>query len=211
MKKRLIMMIILSGAMASAKGKSMQFNYSPYDSSVAGYASISNRVVVDAAPLLMSGIGAAYERTMSPQVTVGPYFSFFKLASDPEKNNSVTFKSDVRMYGVRGRYFLSEAAERSGIYLMAGLGAVDIKTAVGYTNLTGEATSSALGGIGGAGYQFIGREFSAGKVAFNLGATYANGYEVTNEAHFSASSGAEVGKPKAAGSIFLEGNIAYLF
>ena len=211
MKKSIVMMIFLSGALASAKGKPMQFNYSPYDSSAAGFSSVSHRVMVDAAPLLMNGVGVAYERTVWPQITVGPYISFFKLSSDPEKNNSVSFKSDVRMYGLRGRYFLSETAERSGIYIMAGLGAVDIKTAVGYSNITGDATSTSLGGIGGAGYQFIGREFSSGKMAFNLGATYANGYEVANEAHFSGSMGAEVRKPKATGSIFLEGNIAYLF
>ncbi len=211
MKKSIVMMIFLSSAFASAKGKPMQFNYSPYDSSAAGVSSISNRVMVDAAPLLMSGAGLAYERTVGPQLTVGPYISFFKLASDPEKNNAVTFKSDVRMYGIRARYFLTEEAERSGIYLMAGLGAVDIKTAVGYSSLSAEATSTALGGVGGAGYQFIGREFTKGKMAFNLGATYANGYEVANQARISPLAGAEVEKPKAVGSIFLEGNIAYLF
>ena len=210
MRSTIFAMLTFLSMVAAAKGKAMQINYSS-EAPLTSSSIKENRVMLDAAPLLMSGLGLAYERTLLAQLTVGPYISVFKLTSDPEKNNGASFQSDVRMYGVRARYFLSEEAERSGIYVMAGVGAVDVKTAATYTNLSADANSTALGGIGGAGYQLMGSDLANGKMAFNLGATYANGYEVKNQARFYPNSRAEVDTPKAAGSIFVEGNVAFLF
>ncbi len=215
MKRFLFTVLVLSSVAAAAKGKAMKISYSSYSEAdrVAALSAsvVENRVMVDAAPILMNGVGFAYERTVLPQVTVGPYLSFFKLTSDQEKTSGIAFKSDIRMYGMRARYFISEEAQRSGVYLMAGVGSVEVKTVASYSSLGNESSSVALGGIGGAGYQFSGIEVSSKKLAFSVGATYANGYSVENQAHFDSAGRADVDTPKAIGSIFLEGNIAFLF
>lgn len=212
MNQFMFVLLVLSSSVVFAKGKAMQINYSSYDTSSISTSVKDNRVMLDGAPLLMNGVGLAYERTVFPQITFGPYVSFFKLTSDQEKTSSIDFKSEVRMYGLRSRYFISEEAERSGVYLMVGIGAVEVKTEAAYASVAGQATSTSLGGVGGAGYQFIASNTSMGKLAISLGATYANGYSVQNQAKMNSfNSTAEVDAPKALGNIFFEGNVALLF
>ena len=212
MNKPILVLLLLSSSVVFAKGKAMKINYSSYGTSSLSTVVPENRLMLDAAPLLMNGLGVSYERTVLPQLTVGPYVSFFKLSSDKEKTNSIEFKNDVRLYGVRARYFISEEADSNGIYLMAGIGAVEIKSNVAYSNIAASAGSTGFGGIGGAGYQLIAKNTNMGLWAINLGATYANGYTIQNQAKINPStSSADVDAPKALGDIFFETNIALLF
>ncbi len=202
--------IIFISSVALAEGKPMRINYFSSLLSTFSTGSHYHRMMLDAAPLLMNGIGIAYERTLHSKITFGPYFSLLKFTSTQEKNDGIDFKTDVRIYGVRARYFLSEDADQSGIYVMAGVGAVQVATEASYSGLSANASSIALGGMSGAGYQYI-QKISDKKLALSVGATYSSGYSVENQAIFDSQSHAEVTKPKAKGSIFLEGNIAFLF
>ncbi len=202
--------IILISTAAFAEGKPMKINYFSSLLSTFSTGNNNHRVMLDAAPLLMNGIGIAYEHTVHSKITVGPYISLLKFTSTQDKNDGIDFKTDVRIYGVRARYFLSEEADQSGIYAMAGVGIVQVTTEAAYSGLSANASSVALGGMSGAGYQYI-QKISDKKLALSVGATYSSGYSVENQAIFDSQNQAEVTKPKAKGSIFLEGNIAFLF
>jgi hypothetical protein len=212
MKKSLLAAIVLMSTVASAYGHGVKINYSSYGTSTLTTEEPSNRVILDAAPLLMNGIGIAYERTFLPRLTAGPYFNMFKITGNSNDAGSATFSNDVSTFGVRARYFLSDEADQNGVYVLGGLGMVKISTQANFKDtVSGENSSSSLGGLLGAGYQFIGTRVGHGKMTFNVGGTYATGYAVETQAHSMNGGPTQVDEPKALGSIYVEAGIGYMF
>lgn len=202
-----LVMLLAQGALAQTKNKMR--------SKATQVSENYNRVIVDPVPVLIGGVGVAYEREINPNWTVGPYFNYAKLKNNDTKtslNSDMTIENQIAMYGVRARFFVNEAQEGSA-YFMGGLGMVDIQTEAQIANTqSGKASSSDLGMVGGAGYQFFFKDlFGSSAMILNLGGLVGSGYSVENSAKSVNKGPTEVEDPKAVVSLFLEASLGIAF
>jgi hypothetical protein len=138
-------------------------------------------VTLDAAPLLLGGLGASVEYQVMDRLTVGPTASFFNVKSD---SSNLGLEHNVTMLGARARFFPFDYADESGVYLLGGAMLSQVKTTAAFSGTqAGTATKSGIGPQAGLGYQAVGTALTnSTDLLFNFGALYGYGYEIETEA-----------------------------
>jgi hypothetical protein len=172
-------------------------------------AELDNRLFLNIAPVLGSGIGASYERSIAEAVTLGAYINYFKVSTDATADFSTP--NQVIMYGVKGRWFFAHPANFSGWYLSGALGGVSVNTQTTYQgstypNVSNSATAqtNSFGWEAGVGYQIIAAHLGPrSRLLIDLGLVYGTGYAVETQSTFSSINGATV-QAQASDSVFLE-------
>ena len=169
------------------------------------------RIAVDGAGLVNKGIGAFAEYTVHPRITVGPNFEYFHLDYSGAKD-SLNMGHDVYLYGLRGRYFFTNDANKTGFYVMGGGAFVQVNTRAAFAGTkAGTSQDYTFGPQLGTGFQAAGLQIYRVKFLLNIGVTYASGYQVAATASTLNNSPTEVSKPSIDSNVFFESAIGIMF
>lgn len=168
-----------------------------------------NRVTVDAAPLLASGVGLSYNRSLTEKLIVGPRVDIFNLKS--QESTVIEHKHKILRYGIETRYFLTSSAA-SNMYLLGAIINTQAETEatikIFKSNTASESTSK-IGGIVRAGYQAIAQGLGENFV-INVGGVYGTGYGIAATSDYVGGKNI-VRDIEIRNSIYLEASLSMLF
>lgn len=144
-----------------------------------------NRLYIDTAYLLASGVGLGYEYSIADRFTAGPFFNYFVLGRESSDKkfddifDNYHLEHKITQYGLKGRLFFSGYSSDNGFYLVGGISQTQADTTARFPGTyRGEAVMHETGYLAGGGFQFSLTESNSSKFILNLAGIYGTGFEV---------------------------------
>jgi hypothetical protein len=157
-------LLVLSSINSLAQSAASRSSLSAREVVPGSLVDTKNLLSVDTFPMVVGGLGMAYDRILVPRMSFGLYGNFETLKSNDSGDNSMKLQTR----GIRTRYFMTGEAARQGFYLSGAMVNVGLTTTVRVLNVEGTGSDRKTGFLGGAGYQLLGREINSGKFILNL-------------------------------------------
>lgn len=201
----------LAWANSNPRSASNKISYRASQTSRTQFSENKNRVMVDAAPMLIGGAGVAYERSLLTKFTVGALFSSYKFNAENEGLKESSYEGTN--LGVLGRYFFEKRPDTSTPYLMGGVVATRVTAKAAFSGTqAGEGSANSVGPLAGVGYQFMNKNLIQGSSVFvDLGLTYGNGYKVTYKARSANGGQTQIQDLQASSGFYAEAQFGLTF